>query len=190
MKVTEKKEENPLIYDTDKFGMPYNVLVHHMYGDFYDELLFDKQELPISLLEVGIFSGGAIRLFHDYLINATIVGVDITDEKINQPINNYDRLSVFITDAYNIDNWTQLPKKMYDIIIDDGPHTLSSQIFALTHFPDFLTPGGVLIIEDVPVMTVDRIINGSHRDRSKITTYDWSGKTNRHDDVIITYTNE
>jgi hypothetical protein len=37
----------------------------------------------------------------------------------------------------------------YDVIIDDGPHSLHTQQFTVANYFNLLKPGGVLIIEDI-----------------------------------------
>ena len=51
-------------------------------------------------------------------------------------------------DAYNKDNIKKINSK-FDIIIDDGPHTLVSQLYASKYYTPLLKNNGKLIIEDI-----------------------------------------
>jgi phosphoribosylpyrophosphate synthetase len=65
---------------------------------------------------------------------------------------NKDRYDYHIMDAFNKKSVSELETKHpdgFDIIIEDGPHTLESQIFAVQNYTQLLKDGGILIIEDV-----------------------------------------
>ena len=141
MKISQLQASNQGLYNTDKF-------TDHSYNDFYDELFKDR-EAPLDILEVGVYQGGSVRLWHDYLKNAGILGLDIDPICADSP--EYPRLKIETIDAYN--PATEPPFiwwGSFDVVVDDGPHTAESQIYAMKNFPAYLKPGGVLVIEDVP----------------------------------------
>jgi SAM-dependent methyltransferase len=148
MKISDLQASNPGLYNTDKFSC-------HSYADFYDAMFDGKENEELRILEVGVNDGGSIRLWHDYLKNASIIGVDIND----QARANCDGLSVrvFINigDAYV---GTITGDAKFDVIIDDGSHALQDQICAIRTFPAYLKPGGVLVIEDIPEGCEDEIL--------------------------------
>ena len=185
MGIIEKQAENYDKYCTDKFkGGKYG---NHMFNDFYEKLLNDKTNEDLKLLEIGIENGGSVRLFHDYLVNSEIIGVDIDERWSFGNITDYDRLIVKYFDGYDLSKWGELPFESYDIIIDDGPHTIESQIFALSNFSKKLNKGGHLIIEDVPQANLDKILNSSTCDMSKVNVHRWDHISGRWDDIIIEY---
>jgi hypothetical protein len=143
MKITEKQKLNITKYNTDKFGVSDKWLSHN-YGDFYDKLFEGKEFLSLNILEIGIYFGGSVRLFHDYLMNSNIVGLDINNIWSYGNIAGSERFQAYFFDAYNIENWKILPIQKYDIIVDDGPHTYESQLYCLNNFTNFLTNGGKL----------------------------------------------
>ena len=57
-------------------------------------------------------------------------------------------INLFIGDAYAKSFLSQLPKK-FDIIIDDGPHSMNSQRKFIELYVPKLKKGGVAIIEDL-----------------------------------------
>lgn len=56
-------------------------------------------------------------------------------------------MSIFFENAYDVEFIKNLPN--FDIIIDDGPHTLPSQIEAINLYLPKLNKGGVFVIEDI-----------------------------------------
>jgi len=188
MKISKKQSENLQSYCTDKFhGLPS--VVCHNYGEFYDKLFDGLENKSMSILEIGIYNGGSVRLFHDYLTKAKIVGVDISNYWNYGKIEDYNRLSIYYFNAYNLENLSLLPEQKYDVIIDDGPHTASSQIIFLSNFSKFLNPGGKLILEDVQNFNLNEILDKITCDKSKIKVHRWDKMTNVSDDIIIEYEN-
>lgn len=127
----------------------------HKYLDVYEPLMRPKKESAQNVLEVGIYTGGSIRLWHDYFLNATIHGLDIYPEHINiqADIKNKERIKLYTgIDAYNEDFFkrTFLDKGIKcDIILDDGPHYLESMKAFVRLYSQILTDDGILIVEDL-----------------------------------------
>jgi len=49
----------------------------HSYLPLYQQLLESKKETAKNILEIGIYNGGSIKLWNDFLKNANIHGLDI-----------------------------------------------------------------------------------------------------------------
>ena len=100
----------------------------HSYLDLYETLLSSKKTTAKNVLEIGIFDGGSIKLWHDYFTNATIYGLDIKKySEIWNDIKNKDRIRLGCFDAYDETFFrTQLLTLniKFDFMLDDGPHTL------------------------------------------------------------------
>lgn len=75
----------------------------------------------------------------------------------------------------------------FDIIIDDGPHTLDSMIFFTYHFPQLLTDDGILVVEDVQhIEWIDSLTRNTPPTlRSKIEVADLRPLKNRWDDILF-----
>lgn len=116
----------------------------HKYGEVYDTLL-TRHRLPARrVLELGIDQGGSLRSWLQAFPGAEVCGVDIKPIKMRPRPN----LTVIQADAYNPAFVESLPGD-WDVIVDDGPHTLDSMQFVAAHYVDKLAPHGTLIIEDV-----------------------------------------
>jgi hypothetical protein len=55
-------------------------------------------------------------------------------------------------DAYTPEliNLFKASGKKFDMIVDDGPHTLESMLFFIKHYSALLTDDGILVVEDIP----------------------------------------
>ena len=50
----------------------------HSYLPLYDELLKSRKETARAVLEVGVYHGGSIALWHRYFTNAVVHGLSRT----------------------------------------------------------------------------------------------------------------
>ena len=127
----------------------------HNYLGIYESLMRSKKETARNVLEVGIWTGGSIRLWYDYFKNATIHGLDCLPDHINiqADIKNKHRIKLYTgIDAYNEDFFkrTFLNKGIKcDIVLDDGPHYLETMKAFVRLYSQILTDDGILIIEDL-----------------------------------------
>jgi hypothetical protein len=168
----------------------------HSYLDLYESLFTDKKETAKNVLEIGIFDGGSIKLWKDYFTNAAIHGIDIIkDNKKWHDINADPNITLYTgVDAYNKDFITNtfLNKNMkFDIVIDDGLHSLISMMHCITLYSQLLLPDGILIIEDVRNMTWTEILSDCVPEhmKDKIHIYDLRENKNRFDDIIFSLHN-
>jgi len=118
----------------------------HNYSPTY-ELLFEELRGEIfDFLEIGIDKGDSLRAWEEYFPNAVINGVDIIDCKKD----NSDRIKTFLgsqTDAKFLDQLFQEIDPL--IIIDDGSHVSTDQIFTFEYLFPKLKSGGYYCIEDI-----------------------------------------
>ena len=164
----------------------------HSYGNTYSELLEPIRNSALNVLEIGIAHGGSIKLWHDYFPNATIYGLDILkynpDWEKTKIVNN-SRIKLFTeTNAYDINFiHNNLTSTRYDMILDDGPHTLESMIFSAKYYSNLLTEKGVLIIEDVQSIHWITDIFNAVPDNLKpyCKTYDLRNNYGRYDDIVF-----
>ena len=128
----------------------------HSYIELYEQLLAPFVDKAITLVEIGIQYGGSMLLWQDYLPKAEFIFVDNVNSIHPKVLNHLDpdRTSILFQDAYNdigAEDVSYLAKDSggIDFIIDDGPHTLQSQIDFLRLYLPLLNQGGVALIEDV-----------------------------------------
>ncbi len=164
----------------------------HSYADEYEKLFAPRRSSALQVLEVGVCHGGSVLLWRDYFEGAEVTGVDLKLDLLRPPLsaggaNPPDRVRLIAGDAYSPQTIAALSDRLYDVAVDDGPHTLESmKTFAASYAP-LLAPGGVLVIEDVQdIAWVDQIRESfpeALRDRVRVV--DLRGNKNRYDDILV-----
>jgi Methyltransferase domain len=123
---------------------------HKYISNFYEEKIGHKKNDNINILEIGINHGYSLKLWQDYFTNANIYGFDISDQ-INVKLNSNVHTKFF--NAYS-DEALEYLKNLnikFDIIIDDGPHSIESQDYTCKNYKQFLKDDGILFIEDIHI---------------------------------------
>ena len=162
----------------------------HSYLPEYEKLLSHKKESAANILEIGINQGGSIKLWADYFTNAQVYGLDV--EKTPEWLKVYNRVTTFQQNAYD-QNFIKshfIDKNIkFDIIIDDGPHTLEAMNFAAANYTKLLTENGIIIIEDIRDWSWVKIIrqNFPNDINGIINATDLTRCKNRLDDIFISF---
>ncbi len=123
---------------------------HNYIDGFYEKEFLKYKDKSIKILEIGIATGHSLLLWDRYFENHTgVYGVENCAEGkvITEDLKKTDKIKLIIDDGYCKRTADSLPN--FDIIIDDGPHTLDSMIKCINLYLPKLNTGGVLIIEDV-----------------------------------------
>lgn len=113
--------------------------------DFHFEKI---QGQPLKLLEIGVQNGGSLFTWRQYFPQATITGIDI-DPACSQ--FEEENIRVFIGDQADVGFLESVNRAAgpYDIIIDDGGHTMNQQITSFKTLFPLLKDGGIYVIEDL-----------------------------------------
>ena len=160
----------------------------------YEPLLYPKRSTAQNILEVGIYYGGSIQLWRDWFPKAHIYGVDICDLNFirSEHISNDHHITLFTnTNAYDdafIKTNFQDKSIKFDMILDDGPHTLESNIWFIQKYLPLLAEDGILIIEDIQDFDfIDILIQNVPNDLKKyIQVHDLRKIKNcRYDDLLF-----
>lgn len=119
------------------------------YFEAYDRHLSKFRGKPITIVEIGIFSGGSLDMWRAYFgPEAKIVGVDIepTCKRYEGP-----GVSIFIGDQSSRSFWAKFRDEIpsIDIVIDDGGHEPNQQRVTLEELLPYMNSGGVFICEDI-----------------------------------------
>ena len=120
----------------------------HNFTDIYDRFLGGWRNDPIRIFEIGVASGGSVRLWNAYFPKGNLFAIDIVDSK------QYDnaRTKTFIADQANRQ---QLGKAMaafggeFDFILDDGGHRVEQQQISLGFLFKYVKSGGYYIVKDL-----------------------------------------
>ena len=81
----------------------------------------------------------------------------------------------------------KLGNKKFDFILDDGPHTLESQIEFIKIYKDYLSENGILIIEDIKDLNhINIFLNTVNPElRNKCRHIDCRNGKNSSDSIIF-----
>lgn len=164
----------------------------HSYFDTYEKTFTRIKDTAKNILEIGIYKGGSIKLWHDYFTNATIYGMDIMNiDDVYEGIKNNDRIKLMTsTDAYSEtlikENFIDKNIK-FDMILDDGPHSLASMCFTAKYYSQLLTDDGILVIEDVQSMDwLKDIFNAFPKELLRFVQFiDLRNNKNQYDDILV-----
>jgi hypothetical protein len=129
-------------HDTDK-ARSYTQTYHRWLGPVRDRRL--------RMLEIGLYNGGSLRMWRDYLPNAVLHGIDIEprtlayqDEVPNSQVRLVDQ-----GDPAALDGFVAELGGSYDFVLDDGGHTMLQQIVSFEVLWPQVMPGGIYAIEDL-----------------------------------------
>ncbi len=176
-------------YDTDKFfGHPFQW--HSYIENFYSKTFANKQHTARNVLEVGIYTGGSLKLWRDYFVNATVFGIDTrSTDLLSEFTLSFNELRMYqiYGDAYSDELVQSLKNNYYDIIIDDGPHTIESQCMFAQKYFDKLKPGGYFVCEDIASLEnwyeIKNFLPIEYQDKTQLI--DLREQDNRYDSVIL-----
>ena len=130
-------------FNTDK-----NLNKWKHYFDIYDENFSKFRNKKVTILEIGVFRGGSLKMWKEYFgSNAKIVGIDINP--LCKQFQDTD-IKIFIGDQTNESFLKSVVSEIGqpDIIIDDGGHTSNQQISSFNFLYEDLKIGGVYLVED------------------------------------------
>jgi hypothetical protein len=106
--------------------------------------------MNINFLEIGIDQGSSLKVWRDYFTNAKIYGIDLF---IHDNMKSRTDITCGIADQSKeeelkelINNWGN---PNFDIIIDDGGHSVKQMRVSIETLWKSLKSGGYYIIEDL-----------------------------------------
>ena len=115
---------------------------------------------PVKMIEIGIQSGGSMRMWRHCFGNAleALVGVDVNSEtkaweRFGEEAGSRPK-NVFVeigsqADAAVFDKIDAAHPGGFDIVLDDGSHMAGHMIASFRHAWKLLRPGGIYFIEDL-----------------------------------------
>ena len=176
---------NPLSKIYQKFSAPEgsgdkgtaHSYIENYYHNRFDKIRYNK----LNVLEIGVSTGLSLEMWSEYFPNSNIIGVEL--ENINYKPSN-DKIKLIIGDGTDAKTFQKLEN--LDIIIDDGSHIFTDQIFSYAILFNILNKGGIYIIEDV--RDIDTVSHFFNRLNVNVKIFDFRKLKNRDDDVIIEIT--
>jgi len=180
-----------------KTGWPDKGTVHS-YIEVYEEILAPYRKTAHNILEIGLMSGGSLRMWDEYF-KGEVFGIDCSikpiDGKADLTKAIEDGLYISIGDASNPNDIFRFYNGLkFDVIIEDAGHSMEQQISIYQTLGAYLAEGGVYIIEDVQDIDKDENIlrayinsvsGGWKKDKPRIEVIDRRKIKGRYDDVLI-----
>jgi hypothetical protein len=149
----------------------------HAYADYYDSIFSRSRDKVLNVMEIGIGSnnsdikgfmgvdaipGASLRAWREYFPNATIYGADIDSRILFQE----ERIKTFYVDQTDRESIQKLWNKIqmdgpieFDLIVDDGLHTIEAALTLLTESIEKLSVGGTYIVEDLEFRDIVKLEN-------------------------------
>ena len=139
---------NPLFarFTANKAGLPLDKWVH--YFDIYQRTLAPYVGRPVRVLEIGVFHGGGLEQLRALLGDqAILVGADVDPAAQSACAGRFD---VAVGDQSDPEFLDKLVADYgpFDIVIDDGGHTMHQQIASIEHLFPTVNDGGLYLVED------------------------------------------
>ena len=164
----------------------------HSYLELYELLLRHKKSTATNVLEIiGSSDVGSIKLWHDYFPAATVHAVypfkkdlnDMNDIKDNEKIKIYNSVDPYELN-YFFKNFSDYK---FDMVLDDGDHSLNSMISFITLYTKVLKDDGILIIEDIQSWDHVEFLKKVVPDELKpyAFAFDLRANKNRDDDIVF-----
>jgi len=168
----------------------------HSYLPLYQTLFDSKRVSAKNVLEIGIGdfrpkNGGSIKMWYKFFPNAYIYALDILDyDRVLDELKDNNRIKLFTsTDAYDAEFFRNTFSGMkFDILLDDGPHTLDTMKQFITLYSQVMADDGILVIEDVQDWSWISELTNTVPDNLKqyIKSYDLRENKGRYDDIVFT----
>lgn len=172
-------------FNNNKYGHMTDKGTTHDYIDgYYSDEFSPKKDDNLKILEIGIWDGGSLKLWSDFFTNAEIQGVEVNNRKwIYKP----EHIRVTNKSGYEQSTLDLFEDNYFDYIIDDGPHNVKSQIYAIENWLSKVKEGGKLIIEDIQNINVSKSEFDEICNKLEISyeIIDLRENKKRHDDVMI-----
>ena len=139
--------------------------ITHNYLNYYEKLFSENRHKKLNILEIGVLFGNSLKLWNDFFTKSTIYGVEnfsqdnghdyysykpVNPNDVINDLKKYERVNLLVFDCEDVN---EIEKKLtgleFDIIIDDGSHSVSQQKLNYTNYSKFLKDDGIYICEDV-----------------------------------------
>lgn len=122
---------------------------YHNYTEIYAEYFASLKDQPITFLEIGIFQGSSVKLWESYFSRAELHFIDITLGAVQY---FSERSHYHLANQENPKDLERVVRQTggnFDVIVDDGGHTMNMQIVSFQTLFPHLRSKGMYIIEDL-----------------------------------------
>lgn len=122
---------------------------YHNYTEIYAKYFASIKNDPIKFLEIGIYKGASVKMWEEYFKNADLHFMDITlancqyfSQRSHYHLCNQESVPA-------LEKFIQVTGGNFDVIVDDGGHTMNQQVTSFKVLFPHVKSGGMYIIEDL-----------------------------------------
>lgn len=147
-------------FDTDKY--------EHGFIDVYEPHFNNLKDVK-NVLEIGVYTGGSLKYLSSKFPNAKIHGIDI---EVKSQYDS-DKIKTYVVNQESREDLIKFLNEMnveFDLIIDDGGHTMKQQQVSFGVLFKKLKKGGIYILEDLHTSRLEQL--GTIQDGDMITSLD------------------
>lgn len=169
-------QTNVIKFETDK--------INHGYMKIYNPLFLSMENVN-KVLEIGVYEGGSLKMLSHFFKDATVHGIDI----LNKNYLDTDKIKTHIYNQEVKEDLVEFIEKNggeFDLIIDDGGHTMKQQQISFGVLFRHLKSGGVYILEDLHTSRQKQFL----LDDYKITTLDMLNELKDNNIISSNYISE
>jgi predicted O-methyltransferase YrrM len=138
-----------------------------------------------KVCEIGVMEGASLRMFAEYFRHAVIYGIDIQDASQL----NSDRIRTYVADQADrkqLAAFIEVNGSDFDLVLDDGGHTMAQQQISFAVLFRSVRPGGYYIIEDVHTSLIPGYGAGPDGTNSTLTMIDRFVRSGRMESSFMT----
>lgn len=130
-----------LKYGTDKSSSD------HDYLKIFEKYFCDLKDKKIVVVEIGIWAGASLKMWEEYFTVAEIYGIDFYPQRQY----NTTRVKSLVANQEDRESLKKATNEIkgFDILIDDGGHTMRQQQVTFGCLFPFLNRNGIYVIEDL-----------------------------------------
>lgn len=129
------------------------VFKHLPFFDIYERHFSKYRGKDINMMEIGVGSGGAVKMWREYFKNDTNAKVNIYAIDKNPKCRQFERdnIKIFIGSQEDRKFLKEVKKEIpkLDILIDDGGHRMNQQITSFEEMYEHIKDEGLYLCEDV-----------------------------------------
>ena len=129
-----------------KFGIVRKLENYFSEYDFNFKDVRERKDLRI--FEIGVQDGGSLAMWKEYFPGAEITGLDI-DPRCKEFEQGGVRVYIGSQEFPEVLRTIESERGPFDVVIDDGGHTMNQQIISFNTLFPLLREGGVYVIEDL-----------------------------------------
>jgi hypothetical protein len=122
---------------------------YHNYTEVYARYFAPLKEKSIKFLEIGIDKGQSVKMWEEYFTNADLHFMDITFQNVEYSSNRSPYHLCNQESPQELQSFIETTGGDFDLILDDGGHTMNQQITSFAILFPHVKSGGMYIIEDL-----------------------------------------